>query len=87
MRALHLGVQLVETVEISLGGSDNDIGIRALTVDDTPAARQSHGHLALGVGAAGNVVNRIELQLGAALNDAFDRTACGVSPVCEQTWR
>ena len=59
--------ELVQRVDVGLGRGHDDVGVGAHAVDDAPALGQPHRHLALRVGAAGDVVHRVEQQLGAAL--------------------
>ncbi len=73
MGTLERSQDLVQPMNVGLGGSDNDIGIRPLAVDDPPGLLQPHRHLPLGVSPGGDVIHRIELQFTAALDDAFDR--------------
>src|SRR5258707_13506056 len=67
-----IALQLVEGIDVRLGGSDDDIGVGADAVDDPPALCKTHGHLALTLGSLGDRIDRIEQQLGAALGHAFD---------------
>ena len=78
MRFLHVGVEHVQRVHVGLRRGDDDVGIGAETVDDAAAQLQAHGHLALGVGAAGDGVDRVQLETGAGLDHRLDRLEGGV---------
>ena len=69
IQALQLGMQLVQRVDVGLGRRDDDVGVRALPVHDAAGLRQPHRHLALRIGAARDVVDRIQQQLRAALDE------------------
>ena len=62
----------VEGVDIGLGRGHQDVGIGAIAVDDAPTLLQAHGDLALGVGALGDGVDRIQLQAGRGVGDRLD---------------
>jgi len=74
MRALALAVELVERVQIGLGRGHHDVGVGSLSVHHAPILRQPHGHLALRIGAAGDVADRIEQQVRAAVNHRLQRS-------------
>ena len=78
MRALFRFHDLVQRVDIGLGRGDDDIRVGALAIDDAPALFQTHGHLALRVGAGGDVVDRVQQQFGAAVHDRLYRPEGGV---------
>src|SRR5512134_3904609 len=78
VQPLQLRVQLVEGVDISLGGGDDDVGVRALAVDDAPVLGEPHRHFALRVGAGGDVVDRVEQELRPAFHDRLDRLERGI---------
>jgi hypothetical protein len=63
VRPFFSAEQLVQRIQIGLGRCDDDIGIRTLAIDDAAIPAQAHGHLALGIGTGGDVVDRIEQQV------------------------
>src|SRR5690606_8588094 len=67
------GREQIERIEIGLGRGDNDIGIRTQAIDDEAVALQTHSDLALGIGAVGDCVDRIQLQFGMTSRNFFDR--------------
>ena len=60
MGALGWLQDLVERVDVRFSGGDHDISIRALAVEDSAVFGDSHRDLTLRIGAAGNVVDRVE---------------------------
>ena len=78
MRAFAFVVQLVQRMQIGLGRGHDDVGIGALPVDDAPVLRQTHGDFALGIGAAGDVVDRIQQQVGTTVDHRFQRLEGGI---------
>src|SRR5216684_7747002 len=65
--------KLIQGIEIGLGRSNNDIRVGAVAIDNAPGLFQTHRYFTLGVGAAGDVVNREQLQLAAACHYLFNR--------------
>src|SRR5690606_31588226 len=78
VEALGLALELVERVDVGLGGGDDDVGVGADAVHDAPALGEAHGDLALRFRAHGDGVHRVEEQLRPALRDALDRLEGGI---------
>ncbi len=78
MCSLQFAVQFVERTEIGFGRGYDNVGIGAVAVNDAARLLQSHRHLALRVGAAGDGVNRKQLQLGAAAQYLFNCPENGI---------
>ena len=55
-----------------------DIRIRPLSIKNAPTLGNSYSDFALSVGAAGNVVDRIQQQIGVRLQDGFNRFEGGI---------
>ena len=63
MRSFQLGMQLVQRVDISLGRGNHDVGVGALPVDDAAVFRKTHRDFALRVGAAGDGLHGIPVEV------------------------
>jgi hypothetical protein len=57
MRPICPGVQFVQGIQVSLGGSHHDVGIRPQPIDYATSFGQTHRHFALGIRTAGNVIH------------------------------
>ena len=66
--------QLVQCIDIGICRSDHDVGIRPLPADDTPCLFETHGDFTLRICTAGYIVDRVQLQLSIAVDDALYRT-------------
>src|SRR5690554_3108791 len=58
----------VQGFDVGLGRGDDDIGIGTHTINDSTTPLKAHGDLPLGIGTAGNVVDRIQLQVTARIH-------------------
>ena len=78
MGALQRRQEFTQRADVRLGRRDHDVGVGALAVDHAPVLRQPHGHLALRIGAAGDVVHRVEQQVRPTVDHRFERLEGGV---------
>src|SRR3569623_2457298 len=75
---LHRFHLFIEGIDVGLGRGDDDVGVGALAVDDSAALLHSHRHFALRISAAGDGIDRIELQVGAAPHNRFEGLDHGI---------
>src|SRR5690554_3705773 len=68
----------VQGFDVGLGRGDDDIGIGTHTINDSTTPLKAHGDLPLGIGTAGNVVDRIQLQVTARIHQGLDRLEGGI---------
>ncbi len=70
--------QPVGGVDVGLGRGDDDVGVGSLAVDDHLVLLQAYRDLALGIGAAGDVVHRVERQFRTGLHQCLDGLEGGI---------
>ena len=70
---------MVQSVHVGLGGSDDDIGMGAAADGAEAVLGNAHCHLAHGVGAAGDGVDRVLLQFGLASDHVGNHIEHGVN--------
>ena len=66
------GLHQVEGIDIGLGRRHQDVGVGTIAIDDAPGLFQAHGDFALGVGALGDGVDRVQLQAGLRAGNRLD---------------
>ncbi len=70
--------KLVQRVDIGASRGDQNVGVRALTVDGASVLLQSYSYLALGIGALGDGVNLIEFEMRLSGKDLLDGVENGI---------
>src|SRR5579862_8470784 len=66
-------VQTVQRVDVRLGRRNDDVGVGAQSVHDAAALLETHGDLALRVGAARDRIHRIEQKARMRTRHSLDR--------------
>lgn len=67
MRTFKFTTQFIERIQIGLRRSHDNISICPLPIDDTVGFKQPHGYFTLRIRSTGDVIDRKQLQLSAAI--------------------
>src|SRR5690554_1501966 len=53
----------VQSLDVGLCRRNDNISIRANAVNDASATLKAHSHFTLGIGATGNIIHRVQLEV------------------------
>ena len=64
--------QFVQRIDVGINRGDHNVRVRTLPTDQAAGLFQADRYLTLGIGTAGDIVDRVQFQLGVAVNHAFN---------------